>query len=73
MAVMPAIIRVGGSKNHTDMTVCESALSATTQGNALLDTEIPDNESGSREDEDLVHLNAGDEQDVVVERSGASL
>lgn len=42
---------VGGSKNLTNVTVCESVLSATTQGNAMLDTEIPDNGNSSPEDE----------------------
>ncbi len=42
---------VGGSKNLTNVTVCESVLSTTTQGNAMLDTEIPDNGNSSPEDE----------------------
>ena len=51
-------LAVQGAKNLTNVTVCESALSASTQGNALLDTEISGNECGSIADEELNALNA---------------
>ena len=57
---------VGGTKNLTDVTVCESASTATKQGNMMLDMELPLEVNESTKDEELDSLNAGDVQDVEV-------
>jgi len=56
---------VGGGKNLTDVTVCESVSTVETQGNTMLDMELSVEGSGCAENEELDSLNTTEEQDVA--------
>ena len=56
---------VGGGKNLTDVTVCESVSTVETQGNTMLDMELSVEGSGCAENEELDSLNIKEAQDVA--------